>query len=172
MHDCLYFINDNSVFDKKKTRTKISFSVQSNYEAKFYISNYKKCSKLLIGVTDNKNFEENCQEDVNNIYVLDLINGDKISTQNKIDNFMEIKWAKEDNICVFIMIKDKKLFFKVNDGEYKNAFDLTKEEYWIYFEKNMKEENDIQINSNNNTNNDLTVEDHSSKIIFIYARKI
>ena len=85
---------------------------------------------------------------------------------------VEIKWAKEDNICVFIMIKDKKLFFKVNDGEYKNAFDLTKEEYWIYFEKNMKEENDIQINSNNNTNNDLTVEDHSSKIIFIYARKI
>ena len=70
---------------------------------------------MLIGVTDNKNFEENCQEDVNNIYVLNLINGDKISTQNKIDNFMEIKWAKEDNICVFIMIKDKKLFFKVND---------------------------------------------------------
>ena len=171
MHDCLCFINDNSTFDKKKTRTKMSFSVNNNFEAKFYIINYNKCSKLLIGLTDNNNFEEDCEEDVNDIYVLNLIDGDKISTKNGKEKFMDIKLEKE-NIFVFIMIKDKKLFFKINEGEYKEAFDLIKEEYWIYCEKHMIENIENQIDSNNIINIDITGENYGSKIKFIFARKI
>ena len=174
LHDCLYFMNNNSIFDKKKIRSKNSFSVNDNIEAKFYISNYNKCLNLLIGITDNGTFEENCEEEIKNIFVINLLNGDKISTENGNEKFLDIE--KEENLCVYIMIKEKKLLFKINEGEYKYAFDLIKDEYWFYAEKNEIENsmtNKIQPLSNiNNTNSDLISEDFSCKIKFIYAKKI
>ena len=175
LHDCLYFINNNSVFDKKKIRSKISFSINDNLEAKFYVINYNKCSKLLIGVTDNGNFEENCNEEIKNIFALNLISGEKVNSENGDDKFMEVNWEKDENICVYVMIKDKKLWFKINEGEYKIAYDLIKDEYWFYLEKNMIENasNTIQIHSNIiHSNSDLIIEECPSKIRFIYLKKI
>ena len=76
------------------------------------------------------------------------------------------------------MVKNKQLLFKINDSEYKAAFDLSTEQYWIYLEK--INSNNISIsnqnnNSNNNTNNEIISEDLNSfvpKIKFIYAKKI
>ena len=177
LHDCLYFSNNSAVFDKKRIRSKMPLDINDNIEAKFYLTNFNRCSKLLIGVTDNGNFEENCVEEVKNIYGVDLISGKKIGGENEGEKFMEIDLKKEDNICVYIMVKDKKLLFKINDGEYKMAYELVKEEYWFYVLKNMNESNTnnniIQSNSNiNNTNSDLISEEYSSKIKFIYVRKI
>jgi hypothetical protein len=175
MHDCLYFINNNSVFDKKKTRSKISFSINKDFEAKFFVINYPKCSKLLIGLTDNGTFEENCLDEVNNIFVLNLINGDKMSSEKGDEKFININWEKEENFCVYVMVKNKQLWFKVNNGEYKNGFNLTKDNYWFYIEKNNAENNTnstIQLHLNNNTNSEVINEEYSSKIKFIYVRKI
>ena len=178
LHDCLYFMNNSSIFDKKKIRSKnpFSFSINGNIEAKFCILNYNKCSKLLIGITDNGTFEENCEDEIKNIFVLNLLNGNKISTENGNAKFMENDIEKEENLCVYIMIKDMKLLFKINDREYKYAFDLIKDEYWFYAEKNEIENSmnsKIQVLSNiNNTNSDLISEDHSCKIKFIYVKKI
>ena len=75
------------------------------------------------------------------------------------------------------MIKNKKLFFKVNNSEYKSGFDLTKDEYWIYLEKINSEINNYsnQNNSNNFTNSEFISDDSSlgvPKVKFIYAKKI
>ena len=73
------------------------------------------------------------------------------------------------------MIKDKKLWFKINEGEYKMAYDLEKEEYWFYLEKNMLENisSTIQIHSNIlHSTSDLIIEECPSKIRFIYLKKI
>ena len=76
------------------------------------------------------------------------------------------------------MIKNKQLFFKINEGEFKYAFDLIKNEYWVYIDK-INSENNINNsnhnNSNNNTNSELISDDfnlNASKIKFIYAIKI
>ena len=84
---------------------------------------------------------------------------------------------KDENICVYLMIKNKKLFFKVNNSEYKSGFDLTKDEYWIYLEKINSEINNYsnQNNSNNFTNSEFISDDSSlgvPKVKFIYAKKI
>ena len=175
MHDCLYFINNNSVFDKKKTRSKISFNINDNFEAKFFIININKCSKLLVGLTDNGKFEENCMEDVNNIFALNLINGNKVTNQNDEEKFIDIDWEKEENLNVYIKVYNKQLFFKVNNSDYKNGFNLTNDEYWFYIEKNINENNTnniVQLHLNNNTNSDLISEDFSSKVKIIYVIKI
>ena len=174
-HDCLYFINNNSIFDKKKTRSKISFSVNDNFEVKFFVINYNKCSKILIGFTDNGKFEENTDEEVNNIFTININNGNKISTESGEEKFMDVFWEKEENICVYFKIKDKKLFIKINEGEYELAYELLKDEYWIYIEKNSIENNTnstIQIHLDNNTNSELISEESSSKVKFIYLKKL
>ena len=63
LHDCLYFINNISIFDKKKTRSKKSFNINNdNVEIKLYINNFSNLAKLLVGFTDNGNFEENSEK--------------------------------------------------------------------------------------------------------------
>ena len=74
MHDCLYFINENSIFEKNKTRSKISFNINNNFEIKIYVSNISKLSKLLLGFDDDGNFQENNEEEISNIYAVNLIN--------------------------------------------------------------------------------------------------
>ena len=165
-------MNNNSIIDKKRTRSKKSFclSIDHNIEAKFFIINDNKCSKLLIGITDNVTFE------IKNIYAINLLNGEKISTENGNEKFMENNIEKEENMCVYIMIKGKELLFKINDGEYKHAFDLIKDEYWFYAEKYDIENsmsNKIQELSNiNNMNSDLISEEFLCKFKFIYVKKI
>ena len=178
MHDCLYFINDSSIFDKKKTRSKISFNINNNSEIKLYVSNISKISKLFIGLTDNGFFKENAEEEISNIYVINLINGKKFSSEINIEeSFIDNNYIKEENITVYLMVKNKQLLFKINDSEYKAAFDLSKEQYWIYLEKINSENNSIskQNNSNNNTNSELISDDFNQgipKIKFIYAKSI
>ena len=96
----------------------------------------------------------------------------KNDNKNEGEKFIKIDLKKDDNICVYIMIKDRKLFFKINNGEYKMANELVKEEYWFYAMKNMNDNNKtnniIQSSLNvNNTNSELISEDYSSKIKFI-----
>jgi hypothetical protein len=168
-------MNNTSIFDKKKTRSKLSLSINDNFEAKLHILNYNKCSKLLIGLTDNNSFEENCGDEINNIYAINLISGEKISTENGAEKCMDVDWEKEENLCVYLMVKNKQLFFKINEGEYKYAFNLLKDEYWLYADKNNVENstsNMIQIHLYDNTNSDLISEDFSCKIKYIYVRKI
>ena len=88
---------------------------------------------------------------------------------------MDVNWEKDENICVYIMVKNKQLFFKINGGEYKYAFNLLKDDYWIFVDKNAVENstsNIIHIHLNDNTNSDLMSEDFSCKIKYIYVRKI
>ena len=66
----------------------------------------------MIGLTDNGTFEENCLDEVSNIYVLNLINGDKISSEKGEEKFIDINWEKEENFCVYVMVKNKQLWFK------------------------------------------------------------
>ena len=179
MHDCLYFINDISIFDKKKTRSKLSFNNNENIEIKLYITNISKLSKLLIGLTDNNSFEENSEKDISNIYVINIINGKKFCSETNLEeSFLDMSTFKDENLSVKIMIKNKQLFFKINEGEFKHAFDLIKNEYWVYIDK-INSENNINNsnhnNSNNNTNSELISDDfnlNASKIKFIYAIKI
>ena len=179
MHDCLYFINDISTFDKKKTRSKISYNVNDNFEVKLYVNNINRLSKLLIGFTDNGSFEENDDKNITNIYVLNLINGKKFSSENNNEeSLFDMNEIKDENVCIYLMIKDKKIFFKINNSEYKSGFDLTltNDQYWIYIEKINSEINyDNQNNSNNFTNSEFISDDSSlgsSKVKFIYAKKI
>ena len=179
MHDCLYFINDSSIFYKRKTRSKISFNINNNFEIKLYISNINKLSKLLIGFTDNGIFQENTENEISNIYVINLINGKKFSSEINIEeHFIDINNIKEENICVYLMVKNKQFLFKINGGEYKKVSDLTKDEYWIYIEKINLDNNNIsnQNNSfNNKTNVELLSDDFNQgipKIKFIYAKII
>lgn len=83
LHDCLYFSNNSLVFDKKRIKSKISFEIKDNIEAKFYVMNINRCSKFLIWVTDNGNFEEDSEEDVKNIYGVDLICREKMIIKMK-----------------------------------------------------------------------------------------
>ena len=184
MHDCLYFINNNSIFDQKKTRSKIQFNINdNNFEIKLYISNINKLSKLLIGFTDNGNFKENAEDEIHNIYVVNLINCKKFSSEtNKEESFIDLNSIKDENICVYLMVKNKKFLFKINEDEYKYVFDLTKDQYWVYLEKiNDENNNNIsnQYNSNNSndnkTNSELTNDYFNQgipKIKFIYNKLI
>ena len=178
MHDCLYFINDSSTFDKKKTRSKSSFNVNDNFEIKIYITNINRLSKLLVGFTDNGVFSENEEKEISNIYVINLINGKKLSSENKKEEpFFDMNLIKEDNICVYLMVKNKKLFIKINNSEYKSGFDLTKDEYYVYLEKINSDNISISNpnNSNNNTNSEFISDDFSlgsPKVKFIYAKKL
>ena len=178
MHDCLYFINDTSIFDKKKTRSKISLNVNDNFEIKLYANNINRLSKLLIGFTDNGLFGENDDKNITNIYVINLINGKKFSSENNVEEALfDMNIIKDENICVYLMVKDKKLFFRINNSEYKSGFDLVKDAYWIYLEKINTEINNPsnQNNSNNFTNSEFISDDSSiggPRVKFIYAKKI
>jgi hypothetical protein len=82
----------------------------------------------LVGFTDNGNFEENSENNINNIYAIDLINGKKYSSENNEEEILFDKnnIIKEENICVYLMLKNKKFYFKINNEDYKLAFDLKK----------------------------------------------
>ena len=179
MHDCLYFINNSPIFDSKKIRSKIAFNINNNFEIKLFIKNINKLSKLFIGLTDNGIFQENAEEEISNIYVINLINGKKFSSEIRIEEeFIDISSIKEENISVYLMVKNRQLFFKINNNDYIPAFDLIKNEYWVYVEKRNSDSNNSisnQNNSNNNTNSELISDDFNlsnSKIKFIYAKII
>ena len=142
------------------------------------MNNINRLSKLLIGFTDNGLFQENDDKIISNIYAINLINGNKFCSENNVEeSCFDMNLIKDENICVYLMIKNKKLFFKVNNSEYKSGFDLTKDEYWIYLEKINSEINNYsnQNNSNNFTNSEFISDDSSlgvPKVKFIYAKKI
>ena len=177
MHDCLYFINDRAIFDTKKTRSKISFDINNDFEIKLYIYNYNKISKLLIGFTDNELFKENADEEISNIYVINLINGKKYSSETKKEaSLIDLNSIKEQNISVFLMVKNKKLYFKINNYDYKFGFDLTKDKYWLYLEKINSENTNTSNHYNSNNNNiEIMNDDYNMgipKIKIIYAKYI
>ena len=70
--------------------------------------------------------------------------------KKKLESYLDTEVKLKD--FIYIMKKDDKLFFRINNGEYKLAFNLPKNDYYIYLE---------------NTN-----EKYCSIVKFIYIREI
>ena len=149
-HECTQFINDKSVFDSIKTRS--IKKLNKNFEAKFFLEKKSNKGRTLIGITDiDENlFENDTQEEILGVWTFMIGSGEKYSSEKKLEPFMDSDVKEKDNI--YIMKKNDKLFFKINDNEYKLAFELSKKDYFIYLE---------------NTN-----EKYCSVVKFIYIREI
>jgi hypothetical protein len=55
-----------------------------------------------------------------------------------LESYLDTEVKSKD--FIYIMKKDDKLFFRTNNGEYKLAFNLPKNDYYIYLE-NINEKN-------------------------------
>ena len=108
-------------------------------------------SFLLVGIIDVNTNKERSDKENNNIFAMNVNNGNKFSSKKGFESFLDFDDIKEGINYVFIMIKEKKLFFKINESIYKWAYDLDKKRnYWFYIENNI----------------------HGSTTKFLYIRKI
>lgn len=113
LYNSLYFINDVITFDKKKARAKISFNVNDNFKIKLNTNKNNKIPKLTAGFTDNGLFQNNDSKNISNIYIINLNNGNKFHSGNDVkESCFDINLIKDKNICVYLIIKNKKLFSK------------------------------------------------------------
>ena len=88
-------------------------------------------SFLLVGIIDN--------ELEGNIYTINVNNGNKFSTKKGFESFLDFEDINKGINYVYIMIKENKLFFKINESIYKYAYDLDKKSnFWLYIENNIK----------------------------------
>ena len=155
-HECVYFLNNCAITESKKTRGLKKIPNNLNIEAKFsvFMNDISDSSFLLVGIIDNSNIEEENNEDNKNnknIFALNVNNGDKYSSEKGFEGFLDFEFINKGFNEVYLMIKEHKLFLKINKSIYKWAYDLKKENnYWFYTE--------------NNINN--------SSIKFIFVRKI
>ena len=139
-HECIYFINKNAITESKKTRSFKQIPYNVNIEAKFsvFMNDMSDKSFLLIGLTDNNSFEENCNDEVKNIFAVNANNGDKFSTDKGFEAFLDFENIKEGFNNVYVMVEKHKLFFKINNSIYKWAYELKKKtNYWFYIETNI-----------------------------------
>jgi len=148
-HSCIEFISNTSTFTGKKTRSKLK--LPDSFEAKLFLDSYDS-KDILIGITDNELWEENCLNFIDNIWCLKPFTGKKYSTDKGSENYLDIS-AKEKDFILITKIKDE-LFFRINYEFSPIAFKLDKriKDYFLYIE------NDMQISK--------------TKIVFIYIRKI
>ena len=105
-----------------------------NIEAKFSVlmNDTSDKSFLLIGIIDK---EEN-----GNIFAVNVNNGNKFSSSKGFESFFDFDDIKKGTNYIYVMIKENKLFFKVNESIYKWAFDLNKSSnFWFYVENNIDE---------------------------------
>ena len=71
--------------------------------------------------------------DESNIWTLVIGSGEKYSSEKKLEKFLENDVNEGD--FIFVMKKEGKLFFRINNDEYKFAYELNVEkEYFIYVE--------------------------------------
>ena len=131
-HECTQFINDKSIFDSIKTRSVIKLN--KNFEAKFFLEKKSSKGRTLIGLTDmDENlFINDTQEEILGVWTLIVGSGEKYSSEQKLEQFLDNDANEKDSI--FMMKKDDKLFFRINNDEYKLAFILPKKDYYIYLE--------------------------------------
>ena len=131
-HECTQFINDSSIFNSIKTRS--IKKLNKNFEAKFFLDKKSSKGRTLIGVTDmDENlFENDTREEILGIWTLVLGSGEKYSSEKKLESYLDSDVKEKD--FIYIMKKDDKLFFRINNDEYKLAFNLPKNDYFIYLE--------------------------------------
>ena len=136
-HQCTKFFFGNEVGDMSKN-TNLNFSkiksllkLKSNFEAKFYLEKKSNKGRTLIGLTDiNENILEN---DEGNVWTLVIGSGEKYSSEKKLEKFLDNDVNEKD--FIYIMKKNGKLFFRINNDEYKLAYELKDDvDYFIYIE--------------------------------------
>ena len=149
-HQCTQFFNQDKIKDNSNfTKTKSLIKLKSNFEAKFFLEKKSNKGRTLLGLTDIcENILEN---DEGNVWTLVVGSGEKYSTEKKLEKFLNNDANEGD--FIFIRKKNGKLFFRINNDEYKMAYELSNErDYYIYLE---------------NTNNK-----YGSIVKFIYIREI
>ena len=118
--------------------------MNKSFEAKFFLEKKNTEDKSLIGISD---LDENMllneiKEEYIDIWALEIQSGQKYSKEKKYEIFFDNEIKEKD--FIYMMLKDDKLFFKINNGEYKCAFNLKKKVYYIYLE-NINEKNNSII---------------------------
>ena len=152
-HDCIYFLNNCAITDSKKIISLKKIHINFNIEAKFSVlmTDISDKSFLLVGIIDDNTNKERNDKENSLIFAMNVNNGNKFSSKKGFESFLDFDDIKEGINYVFIMIKEKKLFFKINESIYKWAYDLDKKRnYWFYIENNI----------------------HGSITKFLYIRKI
>ena len=140
-HECTHFINDKSIFDSVKTRSVIKLN--KNFEAKFFLEKKTTKGRTLIGLTDmDENlFVNDTQEEILGVWTLIVGSGEKYSSEKKLEQFLDNDTKEKDSI--YMMKKEDKLYFRINNDEYKLAFNLPKNDYFIYLENTNQKYNSV-----------------------------
>ena len=141
-HECIYFSNNCAITDSKKIISLNHIPNNLNIEAKFSVlmTDISDKSFLLVGITDNNQIEKENDNIKKNIFAVNVNNGNKFSSIKGFESFLDFDEIKKGINFVYIMIKENKLFFKVNESIYKWAYDLDKKSiYWFFVENNIKD---------------------------------
>ena len=131
-HECIYFLNNCAITDSKKIHSLTKIPNNLNIEAKFscLMTDISDKSFLLLGITD--------KEEEGNIFTINVNNGNKFSTKKGFESFLDFEDINKGINFVYVMIKENKLFFKINESIYKYAYDLDKKSnFWLYIENNI-----------------------------------
>ena len=139
-HECIYFSNNCAITDSKKILSLKKIPNNLNIEAKFsvFMNDISDKSFLLVGIIDENKLEKNEKEIKENIFALNVNNGNKFSSKKGFESFLDFEDINKGINYVYIMMKENKLFFKVNESIYKWAYDLDKKRsYSFYVETNM-----------------------------------
>ena len=148
-HQCTKFENEENADKSSLTKSKSLIKLKPNFEAKFFLEKKSNKGRTLLGLTDI--YENISDNDEGNVWTLVIGSGEKYSTEKKLEQFLVNDVNEGDDI--FIMKKEGKLFFRINNDEYKLAYELNNDgDFFIYVE-------------NTNTK-------YPSKINFVYIRDI
>ena len=130
---------DNNNFLKKKSLIKL----KSNFEYKFLLKKKSNKGRTLIGLTDlAENFFEN---DEYHVWTFVIGSGEKYSSEKRLEKFYDND--ANDGDFIYIMKKEGNLFFRINNDEYKKAYELNNDiDYYLYLENtNAKYGSNIRI---------------------------
>ena len=130
-HDCIKLLNGSYTFCGIKSRSFLA--VPKNFEVKIFIE--KLSEDLFIGLTDNKNFEENSLVVVDKCWTLKVKTGQKYSSDCCLEPFLT-HGAKEFD-SIYISFNYGNLNFKLNFEESLSAFTLDQsKDYYLYIDNN------------------------------------
>ena len=130
-HQCTKFYSEEKEEKSKLPKTKSLMKLKPNFEAKFFLEKKSNKGRTLLGLTDI--YENILDNDDGNVWTLVIGSGEKYSTEKKLEQFLVNDVNEGDDI--FIMKKNGKLFFRINNDEYKLAYELKNEgDFFIYLE--------------------------------------
>jgi hypothetical protein len=130
-HQCTKFDNEENADKSSLTKSKSLIKLKPNFEAKFFLEKKSNKGRTLLGLTDI--YENISDNDEGNVWTLVIGSGEKYSTEKKLEQFLVNDVNEGDDI--FIMKKEGKLFFRINNDEYKMAYELKNDiDYYIYLE--------------------------------------